>query len=475
MRIESVIQENREARLTVFLENEKLEQARRRAAREISRKIRIPGFRPGKAPYEVIRRMVGEESITQEALELVIPETYETALKESGLEPFAAGRLEEYELTPELKFTFIVPLKPEVVLPEDYRQIRLPYEPPAVTEEDVQRFLRSLQQDYAFLESVDRPAQIGDMVLVKLWKKGRPEPAELEPLRIYLDPETSPDKIYTRLIENLIGREKHEQFEITLPASPEEELEDYVARVVLVFAATLPSLEELAAHFTAESPEKLTEMARQELISERKIEYLENYVNRVLDILQERTRLAYPPVLLDKQLEEMLEELEEDLSEDGMTLDMSLQMEGISREELIEKMREAAKYRLERDLIMEEIFSREGLQAPESEVFEHFASHLRSLQAQGVKNKELREKLARILKHSYEFVKYRAAAEFLKGLASGELERHEQEKRAEEETEFAGASMAEEGLVIPEAEAEGAASTGPSAAMERDNSEALEA
>jgi trigger factor len=154
--------ENHTARLTVEVDAEQINQAMRQAARQIAKKARIPGFRPGKAPFNVIVTMFGYDYVLGEALENVGNDIYRQALKESQIEPYAPGSLEEIEAGGQ-KLTFIVPKQPMVDL-GDYRDTRVEYEPIEVTDDMLNRAIERLRQGEALAEEVERPARYGDQV-----------------------------------------------------------------------------------------------------------------------------------------------------------------------------------------------------------------------------------------------------------------------------------------------------------------------
>ena len=94
MKIETHPREDHQMTMVVEIEPEKLEGARHKAARRIAEKVKISGFRPGKAPYDVVRRLYGDGAITEEAVEILVDEIYPEALKDTKTEPAAAGQLE---------------------------------------------------------------------------------------------------------------------------------------------------------------------------------------------------------------------------------------------------------------------------------------------------------------------------------------------------------------------------------------------
>ena len=152
--------ENHNARFTVTLEPSQLEKAKQQSARKLSQKYNIPGFRKGKAPYNIVLRFFGEASILEDAIEILGNDVYKQALDESGIAPYAPGQLENFEAEPEPKFTFIVPMQPTVDL-GNYRSVRMEYTEPVVEDTQVDKAMRQLQEDQALYEESTKPVEYG--------------------------------------------------------------------------------------------------------------------------------------------------------------------------------------------------------------------------------------------------------------------------------------------------------------------------
>ena len=168
MKIETQSRDNHQVGLTVILDPKQMESAKHRAARQISEKKSIPGFRPGKAPYDVVQRSFGESSIVETAVDILLDEIYPKAIEEAGIEPGAPGSLEKIEDLEEApKFIFNVPLAPQVDL-KDYRSVRVAYDWKEPQEKDVTQAVEEIRQMYAKTETVNRPIQAGDFILVDI-------------------------------------------------------------------------------------------------------------------------------------------------------------------------------------------------------------------------------------------------------------------------------------------------------------------
>ena len=144
-----------------------MQAARQHAARKLASRGKIPGFRPGKAPYDVIVRYYGEAAVNEQAIDLLVDEVYPEMLKEAGIEAAAAGSLEKVEGEETPKFTFKVPLSPEVKL-GDYHDLRTPYEFQAPGPEKLDESLNELRQVYATTQTVERAAEQGDYLAVEI-------------------------------------------------------------------------------------------------------------------------------------------------------------------------------------------------------------------------------------------------------------------------------------------------------------------
>ncbi|HHH83350.1 MAG TPA: hypothetical protein ENL35_10225, partial [Chloroflexi bacterium] len=168
LKIEKQALEDRQVELTVEVPRERLEGAMRAAARRLSQQTKIPGFRPGKAPYQIVLSKFGEEAVFEEALETLGQEVYHHALDESEIDPFAPGIMDEIVSRDPLIIRYTVPLAPEVTL-GDYRELRIPYETPEIQDDAVEEVMEGLRERQALIEPVDRPAQPGDVVVLDIY------------------------------------------------------------------------------------------------------------------------------------------------------------------------------------------------------------------------------------------------------------------------------------------------------------------
>src|SRR5437867_504588 len=115
MKVSTELTPDRQAIVTVEVDDEQMQRALQRAAQHASRIRPISGFRPGKAPYNLVERALGKEVLVEEAIDELSRSVYRDVLKENDIEPVEAGRLEVVQKEPPI-FKYTIPVKPEVKL-----------------------------------------------------------------------------------------------------------------------------------------------------------------------------------------------------------------------------------------------------------------------------------------------------------------------------------------------------------------------
>ena len=144
MKLNTEILETHEAKLTVDVEPENFADAKQRAAKQLSKRHKIPGFRPGKAPYAVVQKHLGDGAITEQAIGTLIDDLYPKAITEAEITPYGPGTLEEMESLDPPQFVFIVPLSPEIEL-SDYSDMRIDFTPKEVSDENIEEVIENLR------------------------------------------------------------------------------------------------------------------------------------------------------------------------------------------------------------------------------------------------------------------------------------------------------------------------------------------
>jgi len=453
--------DNCQVALTIEVEPERVEQYLRRGARRLAQQVRIPGFRKGKAPYQVVVAMLGKDTIYNEILEDLINDAYREALSQTQLEPIDRAELEDVQIEPTV-IRMRVPLPPKVK-PGDYRSIRIEREEVEVSDEEVDEILEELRESRSRWVEVDRPAQYGDLLTVDI--KGTVDGETLidQTDWDFVPAENPEAELIPGFDAAFIGMKPGETREFTLTYPPDSN--SRWAGKEAHFVATLKRVQEREAvelndEFAASigdfrTLEDLRRSIREGLKAERELEARSKDLEEVLDALVAGAEeISYPPILLEREIDDMIERQERQLRAQGMELEDYLRLNQMTREQYRESLRSQAERRLVRNLLLGAVAEAEGITVEPEEIEAEIARITQDLDEQA------REGYQRILRTATgrqliaNDILTQKTLDRLLAIARGELE-EAPEEAAEEGQEEAEAAEAEE----PAAEVEAAASS----------------
>jgi len=365
----------RQLQLTIEAEDQAPE-AMKRAARQIASQTDFPGFRKGKAPYELVLERYGEEAIRQEAADLVAEEAYKEALEQEGIDPARPGALEDVTLNP-LTLTFTVPLRPTVQL-GDYRSFRLKFPKPRIKKEQVQAALERIQHQNAIIKPADRAAALDDATLLTITAKtaNGEDVMDIDEARVFL--EAGSQRPAAGFVEAMVGAEPGEERTFTLPLPDdiaEEELRgqeaEFAVKVKQVYDTTLPALDDDLARVAGnyESFADLEKHVRDQLRQAAEQAAEDEYEDNVLSAVIDDAKVEYPPVMLEEQLDEIMAEFEQEIKRrTKLSLEDFLRIQEKKVEELRAAFEPQAQRRLKQALVLGEVVSQEGLEVDEDDV-----------------------------------------------------------------------------------------------------------
>ena len=447
-----------EVKLTVEIESKQLDKSMRQTARRLARQVRVPGFRPGKAPFNVILRRFGREALIEEMLEKEGQGWYEKALEEAELEPYGQAQFNTDSFDP-LVLAFTLPVEPVVKL-GDYREIRLEWESPQVSDEDVEKELARLQQEKAKLEPGERPAELEDMATLDV--KGRIGDelvVDLSERPVTLNPDINYPVI--GFADKIVGMSIGEDREFTL-VYPEDHANAAWAGKEANFEVHMRGLkvwvtpdldDELAKEMgDYETLDEWRSAVRKELEAAALNEVESKYADTAIEALVAQSQIEFPAVMVERELDNMVREMDQSLQQRGLGLDNYLSMIGQDKDEHRESLRENAQKRVRGGLALSELIKAESLQVSESEIeaeIDRMAEDLgeqeesfRQLFAMDEMRESLRGKLLS-----------QAAVDVLKEIARGEYMPPPSEPEVEEETEETEAAAEETETAVEETEA----------------------
>jgi trigger factor len=361
-------EENCQAFLRIEMEPAEVEKYLEESYHHLVKKAKIPGFRKGKASREVLERHIGKEGIFEEALNRLLPQAYEQAIKEQGVEAIATPSI-EIEQTDPVIFKATVPLRPTVKL-GDYHQIRLTPEPVEVTEDNVNAVIEQLRRQHGTWEPVEREVNLDDLVTLDIESQIDGKPFINQPGVQYqlLHDHPFPVPGFAEQLVGVKGGEEKE-FKLKLPEDyPRAELAGkeahFKVKVSEVKQLRLPPLDDGFA--TLVDPELKTVNSLRERVStnlrlraEEKAR--EEFEERVIDGVVEQSQVEFPPLLVDMEIARLLDQQARWLQATGSRINKT-------GEELREELRPLATKRVNRSLVLEKVAEEEKIEVSDAEI-----------------------------------------------------------------------------------------------------------
>jgi trigger factor len=360
--------------LQIEVDDERLEQAMNKAYRRVVSRARIPGFRPGKAPRAMVERYLGRETLLHEALDRLVPEVYDEALKQEGIDAIDQPELEMPQLEPVIvKAT--IPVRPSVNL-GDYRAIRVEPETVSIEEHVVDDTIEQLRHRYATVEPVERPVEAGDLVRVDLRTMTDGE--------VYFDHKDAEFAVTPEdtanlpgLAEGIVGMSRGEQktFSVDVPAEATGTTlagkhAEYTAQVHEIKVEHLPELNDEFSGMVGEGFPTM-EALRSRLYNDAKekaeTEAQRKYEQKVLDTVLEGTTFEFPTVLVEREIDRLVRE-QNNLADQKQAMQRFLAQIGKTEAEYREQFREAATERVRRSLALSQFTEDEGIEVSADDV-----------------------------------------------------------------------------------------------------------
>jgi len=388
LKIETQSLDDHQVKLVVEIDLDILENSKRKAAKTLAKKVKIPGFRPGKAPYNVIQKHVGDSAIFENALDILLEDIYPKVIEEAEVDPYGPGKLENIQTLDPLVLEFLVPLAPIVKL-KNYQDIRINFEKRDVTEKEIDQVIAGIRDDHATIEPVDRPAQEGDMVYIIL--SGEKKDVTEKEKRVLIEERSYPVIIekeevdassefpYPGFSRNLIGLSPKDEKILEHTFSEDYEFDElggvtsvYSVKIQEVKGRKLPELNDdfaksLGDYETIEDLRIKIQISLEEM-AER--EQNKEYEDKIIDALLETTKIKYPPQMLEHEIDHFIHDLERQISEMGMNIDLYLKSKDMDIASLREEIKPDAEDRMKRNLILSEIAKQEEITLTPEEIEE---------------------------------------------------------------------------------------------------------
>ena len=369
-----------------------VEKATSRAARAMAKEMRMPGFRAGKAPTSLVVQRLGFETVLQEAIREALPEWYERALFAAGVTPIGDPSIEmvsapEQEGEP-LEFKFEVGVRPAAQL-GPYKGLEVGKEEKEVPDEVVETEVERIREGFARLEPVERAAKEGDSLLIDFegfvdgsaFQGGAAEDYLLA---------LGSGQLIEGFEEQLTGAKPGEERAVNV-TFPDDYQAEHLSGKDAVFNVKVKEvrdkiLPELDDEFAADASEFETLEELRGDIRAKVGEALgsraeEDFRLAAIDVAVDSATVDVPADLVTARATERWERMERQLAQRGMDPNAFLQMQGKTREELIEESKPDASRELKREAVVTAIAEAEGIEVSDEELVEalaHSAEHERT-------------------------------------------------------------------------------------------------
>lgn len=374
--------------LEIEVPSEEVAHAFATAYKHVAERTKVPGFRPGKAPRHVIDRFVGRGSVLAEALDHLVGDSYEAALRQTDVWPIDQPQV---DIDPAalvegqaINFTATVPVRPDVTLGA-YTDYPFNLESTEVTDDQVTGVIGELREQQATLRPIDgRPAAKGDIASVKFAGTIDGEPfeggsADRLPLVI------GDDRMISGWEDHLVGMAIGETtgFDITFPGDYRvEELRDKAAHFEVELLdlreKVLPELDDefVSSVSDVEGLDALRAEIRDAMEQRAAAEARHMFGDRIIDFAVANASVELPEVMVANEVEIMRDELRSRLAQQRIGMEQYLALARQTPEELTAELRDPATRRVKTLLVLSAIAEAEGIDASDEEIDAEVADQL---------------------------------------------------------------------------------------------------
>ncbi|MFB7717710.1 trigger factor [Nocardia sp. NPDC056100] len=362
-------------RINVEVPFEELKPDFDKAYKALAGQIRIPGFRPGKAPAKLIEARVGRGAVLEQVVNDVLPKRYSdaviaTEVKVIGQPEIEITKIEDGE---ELAFTAEVDVRPEITLP-DFSAIAVTVDPIEVEDKDIEEQLTSLRQRFGTLTAVEREIADGDFVSIDL--SATVDGAEVEEASTTgLSHEVGSGQLIEGLDETLIGLKASESKDFTSKLVAGEHAGKEAVITVTVQSVKereLPEADDEFAQLASEfdTIDELKEDLKGRVERSKKVEQAGAIRDKVLENLLETVEIPLPEKVVQAEIDAVLHDAVHGFDHDEAKLAEALEAQGSSREEFDKDTKESAEKSVKTQLLLDAVAEAENTQVGQDELYE---------------------------------------------------------------------------------------------------------
>ena len=368
--------EGNKVKLSVEVDEAEFEKAINAAFRKLAGEVRIPGFRPGKAPRKVLEARLGAEVGRSQALHDALPDYYVQAIKDHDVDVIAAPEFEikEGEESGPVAFEAVVEVRPIVDVP-GYGSLRVTIESPEPTDDEIEEGLQRLRNQFGELEVSDRPAIDGDYVTIDITGSQNGEPVDQLSADYYLY-EVGSGRILPAVDEHLRGAKAGDilAFDAEHPDVDEDDI-FFKVLVKEVKQRVLPDVDDEFANEASEfeTLDELKADLRRRLSDVKKAQAQSALREKTGEALAALVETDVPEALVSAEMQQRLRDLQMRLQAQGLTLDQYVAITGKSADDFVAGLKESAEVAVKVDLALRAVGEAERVECSDDDLEQEFA------------------------------------------------------------------------------------------------------
>lgn len=363
----------------VTFTTEEWKDAQDKALNKLAKRVKIDGFRQGKAPAKLVKSRIGKAALLEEATDIILQKNYSGILLDNGIHPVGQPQVNIDELTDDvLKITVTAPVAPEVKLGQ-YKGLEVKKSSVRVTKKEIESEIANYQNQFAELVIKEEgTVENGDTAVIDY--EGFKDGVAFEGGKDENHPlEIGSGSFIPGFEEQIVGMKVGEEKEINVTFPEQYQAADLAGQEVVfkvkvheIKSKVLPEIDdELAKDINIDGVDTLAdlEVYTKEQIRNRKQAEADNKFNDdIFKAVIENTPLEVPEAMIENETQGMLREVEQNLSQQGLNLDLFQQLTGKSLDDMKAEMRDQAEKRVKFNLILAEIVKAENIEVSDEEV-----------------------------------------------------------------------------------------------------------
>ena len=380
MKIDKSKVENQQLKLTIEAENNEIDNHLKKASSKLSNRLKIPGFRKGKAPMSIIEQIVGIEGIVEESLENSVPDLVNKAIQQEDIEFFSSPKISVLNLQPKLKFEAIIALKPITKL-LNIEKIKIDVEKEKVSSKEVNKVIDEIRDQNGTWAPVSRKASMGDLVTIDFKCEANGEEImNHSSIDLLLDAKFEENLKMPGLMKSISGMEinKTKKFNIELPEDYLSEkyrnqTAEYNVKLHEIKEKELPKVDDSFAKIVdpnVEDLKGLKKLIKSNLQTTADNKWDQDLWDEYIKMVVDSSQFTIAELMIEQETGTLIDQQKKTIENQKIEFDEYLKQIDQTEETFEKELKVAAENRIKRALAIEEVMSHYEIEVQESKIKE---------------------------------------------------------------------------------------------------------